>query len=76
MYYGRGGKFTSKPRVVVLGSGWGAMSFIKSLGSGGPLSFLGNNRSVPEPAPEAIHVFITLYVPEPCAVMHAARPSM
>ncbi len=31
MYYGRGGKYSGKPRVVVLGSGWGAMSFIKSL---------------------------------------------
>ena len=31
IYYGRGGKFTAKPRVVVLGSGWAAMSFIKSL---------------------------------------------
>ena len=44
VYTGRGGKYSSKPRVVVLGSGWGAMSFIKSLGSGGALSFLGNNR--------------------------------
>lgn len=31
VYYGRGGKYSGKPRVVVLGSGWGAMSFIKSL---------------------------------------------
>ena len=31
VYYGRGGKFTSKPRIVVIGSGWGAISFIKSL---------------------------------------------
>ncbi|CAL8468285.1 g7825 [Coccomyxa elongata] len=31
IYYGRGGKYSGKPRVVVLGSGWGAMSFIKSL---------------------------------------------
>jgi hypothetical protein len=31
VYYGRGGKYTAKPRVVVLGSGWAAMSFIKSL---------------------------------------------
>lgn len=31
VYYGRGGKFTAKPRVVVLGSGWAAISFIKTL---------------------------------------------
>ena len=31
VYYGKGGRYSGKPRVVVLGSGWGAMSFIKSL---------------------------------------------
>jgi hypothetical protein len=31
VYYGKGGKFTSKPRVVVVGSGWGGISFIKTL---------------------------------------------
>ena len=31
VYYGRGGKYTAKPRVVVLGSGWAAISFIKTL---------------------------------------------
>ena len=41
VYYGRGGKYTAKPRVVVLGSGWAAMSFIKSLSKRGdcPLFF-------------------------------------
>ncbi len=31
MYHSENSRGTGKPRVVVLGSGWGAMSFLKSL---------------------------------------------
>jgi hypothetical protein len=61
VYQGQDGKKLGKPRVVVLGSGWGAMSFVKSLTKADRFALAASSARL-----DSVHVAV------PASVQHQA----